>query len=265
MNQVDNDQPPIMRPLLLRSSNKLCEDCGVLNVSLNRHQYCHECAGNNVDDNEDRMIRDDIIRYHLNTTFRNEEGIRRFSRNEEEDSEIIRNYLRVLCELDNNDIQNFYLQHEMINNKCNPGSAYFYNMVKIFRYRMEYDDEFIPSTPDAEAIEQPTIEPSVMSISSSPPVEIYYQGDNLLCSTCGNIIESDLDEWNMFGNLHYKYCELCGTHLVRDTAQVHNPLILPIFVPPPPIDSNSNYTDPDSIIWSQPPPPKIEYNDFDGW
>lgn len=159
MNQVDNNQPPLMRPLLVRSSNKLCEDCGILHVSLNRHQYCHECAGNNVDDNDDRMIRDNIIRYHLNTTFRNEEGIRRFSRNEEEDSEIIRNYLRVLCDIDNNDIQNFYLQHEMINNKCNPGNAYFYNMVKIFRYRMEYDDEFIPSTPDAEAIEQPTIEP----------------------------------------------------------------------------------------------------------
>ena len=160
MNQVGNNQPPIMRPLLVRSSNKLCEDCGVLHVSLNRHQYCHECAGNNVDDNEDRMIRDDIIRYHLNTTFRNEEGIRRFSRNEEEDSEIIRNYLRVLCDLGNNDIQNFYLQHEMINNKCNPGSAYFYNMVKIFRYRMDYDT---PTTPEPEVNEEPTIEPQVQS------------------------------------------------------------------------------------------------------
>ena len=87
MNQVEDNQPPIGRPLLVRSSNKLCEDCGLIHTSLNTHQYCHECAGNNVDDNDDRMIRDNIIRYHLNTTFRNEEGIRRFSRNEEEDSE----------------------------------------------------------------------------------------------------------------------------------------------------------------------------------
>ena len=106
LNTVPNQEVPDP-PLLCRQSNTLCKNCG-WNTSLSDHLYCKSCCGKREDNIDDRLIRDDIILYHLFTTFNNSRGIKYFNKPSDTDNNWVKRYMNVLVKNNNLLLINYY-------------------------------------------------------------------------------------------------------------------------------------------------------------
>tara|TARA_B100000900_G_C20581610_1_gene717776 strand:+ start:895 stop:1272 length:378 start_codon:yes stop_codon:yes gene_type:complete len=87
-------------PLLCRQSNNKCKTCES-NTSLSSHKYCLNCCAKPETDAEDKIIRCEIILYHLMTTYKNERGIQYFNKPKDIDNDQVKRYLKVLSKSSN--------------------------------------------------------------------------------------------------------------------------------------------------------------------
>lgn len=87
-------------PLLCRQCNNKCKTCES-NTSLPSHKYCLNCCAKLETDSQDKIIRNEIILYHLLTTYKNERGIQHFNKSSDKDSDEVKRYLKVLSKSSN--------------------------------------------------------------------------------------------------------------------------------------------------------------------
>ena len=104
-------------PLLCRQSHTLCKSCG-WNTSFSTHLYCNSCCGKREDNIHDRLIRDNVILYHLLTTYKNTRGIAFFNKPAETDNNWVKRYIKVLSKFNTATFEKYY-NDPIISSKLN--------------------------------------------------------------------------------------------------------------------------------------------------